>query len=290
LAAAIENAQSSLDVAIYDFDLENISQALVAASQKGVRVRLVAESDNLDEAGIQAVKDAGIPVLGDRHEGLMHHKFLVIDQDEIWTGSMNYSDNDAHKNNNNLIRIRSKELAEDYTIEFEEMFLEDRFGSDKGSNTPHPLVSIEGTAIEVFFSPTDHAGPRLQELLTEAKESIYFLAFSFTSDNLGKAIAQRAKAGVKVAGVMEASQVESNTGTEWQRFQSAGLDVRQDGNPKNMHDKVIIIDGKIVVTGSYNFSANAERSNDENLLVIHDADLAKLYLAEFQKVYDQAAP
>jgi phosphatidylserine/phosphatidylglycerophosphate/cardiolipin synthase-like enzyme len=288
LAAAITGARSSVDVAIYDFDLESISQALISAAQSGIRVRMVTDSDNLDEAGIQTVKAAGIPVLGDRHEGLMHNKFTVIDQSEVWTGSMNYSQTDTYQNNNNLIRIRSEKLAQDYTAEFEEMFTQDRFGPDKLANTPNPLISVHGTAIEVFFSPSDRPSSRLKELLSEARQSIYFLAFSFTSDTLGKAIVERAKAGVTVAGVMEASQVESNTGTEWDRFQKAGLDVRQDGNPKNMHHKVIIIDEQIVVTGSYNFSANAERTNDENLLIIHDAGLAQQYLAEFQKVFGQA--
>ncbi len=289
LAAAIAGARSSVDVAIYDFDLDSISQALISVAQKGARVRLVTDSDNLDEAGIQAVKAAIIPVLGDRHEGLMHNKFTVIDQSEVWTGSMNYSQTDTYQNNNNLIRIRSEKLAQDYTAEFEEMFLQDRFGPDKFANTPDPLVTVNGTALEVFFSPSDRPSSRLKELISEAKQNIYFLAFSFTSDTLGKAIIERAKVGVKVAGVMETSQVESNTGTEWDRFQKAGLDVRQDGNLNNMHHKVMIIDEQIVVTGSYNFSANAERINDENLLIIHDAGLAQKYLQEFQKVFGQAA-
>jgi phosphatidylserine/phosphatidylglycerophosphate/cardiolipin synthase-like enzyme len=64
--------------------------------------------------------------------------------------------------------------------------------------------------------------------------------------------------------------------------------VRLDGNPANLHHKVLIIDRRIVVTGSYNFSQNAETRNDENLLVIHNADVAALYLGEFERMLAQA--
>ena len=86
-------------------------------------------------------------------------------------------------------------------------------------------------------------------------------------------------------GVMEARQVASNTGSDYERFLAAGLDVRLDGNPNNMHHKVLIIDEQVVVTGSYNFSLNAETRNDENSLVIFDPEVADLYLEEFRRVF-----
>jgi phosphatidylserine/phosphatidylglycerophosphate/cardiolipin synthase-like enzyme len=55
-----------------------------------------------------------------------------------------------------------------------------------------------------------------------------------------------------------------------------------------MHHKVLIIDGRTVVTGSYNFTANAERRNDENVLVIHNPQIAAQFLEEFHRLYDQA--
>ena len=67
---------------------------------------------------------------------------------------------------------------------------------------------------------------------------------------------------------------------------NAGLDVWLDGNPRLMHHKVIIIDGQIVITGSYNFSNNAEQNNDENTLIIHNQDIAAQYMTEFQQIYD----
>lgn len=288
LAAAINRARLSLDVAIYELDLWSIRDALLEAHRRGVSVRMVSESDNLDGAEIQELKEAGIPILGDRRESLMHNKFVVIDRQEVWMGSMNYTVSEAYRNNNNLVRIRSAQLAENYTREFEEMFTEDLFGTSIRRDTPHPTLSVDGTRLEVYFSPDDGTAAHLIDLLGRAQESIFFLAFSFTSDALASAMLERAEAGVTVAGIFEETQYFSNTGTEYERFRSAGLDVRLDGNPRNLHHKVIIIDGRIVVTGSYNFSSNAENRNDENTLVIHNPDIAGLFVAEFKRLFTQS--
>jgi phosphatidylserine/phosphatidylglycerophosphate/cardiolipin synthase-like enzyme len=288
LRAAIDGARISLDLAVYDIDLYRIRDALIDAHRRGVSVRVVTDSDYLDEDAVQGILEAGIPVLGDRREGFMHNKFAVIDRQEVWTGSMNFTINDAYRNNNNLIRIRSLELAEDYTVEFEGMFEEDLFGPSTSADTPHPTLTVEGAWIEVYFSPDDGTARRLVELLRGAQDSIYFLAYSFTSDDVANAIMERARAGVSASGVMETSQYESNQGTEYDRFKNAGLDVRLDGNPRNMHHKVLIIDRQTVVTGSYNFSGNAEETNDENTLIIHNAEIAGQYMAEFERIFDEA--
>jgi phosphatidylserine/phosphatidylglycerophosphate/cardiolipin synthase-like enzyme len=288
LAAAIGAARVSVDAAIYDLDLFSIQNALIDAHSRGLNVRMVTESDYMDEEAIQRLIDSGIEVLGDRREGLMHNKFIVIDRFEVWTGSMNLTVNGAYRNNNNLIRIRSSRLAEDFETEFKEMFQDDKFGPGSPYNTPYPEVTIDGTLVEVYFSPDDGTASRILELLMNARQSIQFLAYSFTADDLGKAIIEQASAGLNVSGVMEESQVKSNIGTEYDRFHANGLDVRLDGNPANMHDKVIIIDGAIVITGSYNFSASAENSNDENTLIIHNPQIAQEYLAEFDRIFEQA--
>ena len=288
LADAIQGARVSVDLAVLDLDLWSIRDALLAAHRRGIAVRLVVESDYLDTHEIQDLKDAGIPLLGDRHQGLMHNKFVIIDRSEVWTGSMNYTIRDGYRNNNNLLHIRSSRLAGNYTNEFEEMFVDDRFGKGSPPNTPDPQLDINGTAIETYFAPEDAVAARLLELISEARQSVYFLAFSFTADDLAHALRQRAASGVLVRGVMETSQVASNTGGEFENFRAAGLDVHLDGNPANMHHKILVIDGKIIVVGSYNFSRSADETNDENLLVIHSEQVADLFLAEFQRVYADA--
>jgi phosphatidylserine/phosphatidylglycerophosphate/cardiolipin synthase-like enzyme len=242
-------------------------------------VRVVAESDNLDAAEIQQLKEAGIPVLGDRREGLMHNKFVIIDRQQVWTGSMNFTINGAYRNNNNLLGIHSSQLAQNYTAEFEEMFTDDRFGPGSPANTPNTLLWAEDTLLETYFSPDDGVATRLLDLVSSAQGSVHFMAYSFTSDDLAQALIERAGAGVVVSGILEESQARSNTGGEYENLRQSGVDVRLGGQSGNMHHKVLIIDGSIVVAGSYNFSQSAETRNDENVLIIHNPEIAAQYLA-----------
>jgi len=288
LAVAIDQARFSVDAAMYDFNLWGIRDALISAHQRGATVRVVTESDNLDEMEIQELIEVGIPVISDRRESLMHNKFVVIDEYTVWTGSMNYTINDAYKNNNNLLEIRSSRLAENYLTEFEEMFVGDFFGNHVVARTPHPSLDIQGIRLDNYFSPDDGVAAEIIELIRSAEESIYFLIFSFTSDDIAAALIEKAGQGVAVSGVFDEGQYRSNRGAEFDHLREAGLDVRLDGNPRNMHHKVFVIDKQIVVTGSYNFSASAEESNDENTLVIYDAEVAALYLAEFERVLANA--
>lgn len=289
LADAIDSARLTVDVAIYSLSLNSIRDALLRAHDRGVQVRMVMESDNLDRADPQKLKEAGIQILGDRREGLMHNKFVVIDGSEVWAGGMNFTDSGAYEDNNVLIRIRSVKMAENYAKEFEEMFSEDKFGDNALAATPNPRVTMDGTPVDTYFSPDDGVQAILLDILNEAQESVYFMAFSFTADPLGAAIRERAEAGVTVAGVMDDDQVASNIGTEFDPFRQAGLDVYRDGNETGqMHHKIMVVDENIVVVGSYNFTNSAETRNDENLLVIYDDQIAAFFLEEFQRVYGRA--
>lgn len=287
---SIDAARQSVDVAIYELNLWSIRDALIDAHQRGVRVRVVAESDSFDYEEFADLKNAGIPVLGDRREGLMHNKFMVIDGFEVWTGSVNFTTTDMYLNNNNLLQIRSAALAENYTREFEEMFVDDRFGDTAGSDTPHPSLMINGVSVENYFSPDDGAAQAVISCLSDAQTTINFLAFSFTSDQISEALVAAVGRGVRVSGVMEEAQVDSNTGTEYENLRLGGVDVHLDGNRRNMHNKVFIIDEHIVIAGSYNFTSSAENRNDENLIIIDDPALAARYQSEFQKILEISSP
>ena len=288
LADEIDQAQLSVDVAAMQFNLRSVRDALHRAHRRGISVRMVTDSDYLDEIEVQDLIDAGIPVLGDRRESLMHDKFVIIDRQQVWTGSMNLTVNGVYRNNNNFIRIQSTRLAQDYTAEFEEMFVDDRFGSSSPANTPYPKLTVNGMDLEVLFSPDDGVADRILGLINQAEESVHFMAFSFTSDEIADAMIERSRAGVQVSGVMDTSQYKSNEGTEFDRFKKAGLEVRLDGNRDAMHHKVIVIYGETVITGSYNYSYNAEKRNDENVLVLHSPEVAGLYLSEFERVWAEA--
>jgi len=285
LVQAIKDARISVDIAIFNFNLWSIKDALLDANHRGVQVRIVMESDNLMDPVPQELKSEGIMIVGDRREGLMHNKFAIMDRQDVWTGSMNYTIGSMYYDNNNLIHIHSAEVAEDYLVEFEEMFKQDLFGKDGIPNTPHPQVMLGTTSLEVYFSPDDGISDHIIALIKNADESIYFMAYSFTSDPIGAAIVERSKAGIIVEGIMDDGQIRSNFGTEYDTFIQNGITVYKKENSGLMHNKVIIIDQKIVITGSYNFSRNAETTNDENVVVVYNAEISKKYLQEFEKIY-----
>ncbi len=288
LVEALDAARLSIDVAAYSLSLNSVRNALIRAHERGVTVRMVMESTNMDRSDPQKLIEAGIPIFGDNRDGLMHDKFIVIDRSEVWMGSMNFTDAGAYDDNNNLMRIHSPKIAEDYTVEFEEMFKDDMFGPDVVAQTPNPTVEIDGIRIDVLFSPDDGVLAALVPLLEGAQESIYFLAYSFTSNQLGEIVRLKAEEGITVAGVMDDEQIRSNQGTEFDPFRQAELDVRRDGIDGLLHHKVFIIDESIVVFGSYNFSQNAEERNDENLMIIYNPVIARQFLLEFQRVQDEA--
>lgn len=281
LARAIRNARSSVLMAIYDLNLWSIRDALLDAHARGLDVRLVVEANNQDRREVQQLIQAGIPVVLDTGRNFMHNKFVVIDGYEVWTGSSNFTVSDLYGNRNNLLRLRSSTLAENYTTEFEEMFTHGLFGENTRDNTPHPELMIGEVEIHTYFSPDDGVMDALVDVIDAAEESIYFLAFSFTLDDLGDALVRAQRRGVEVRGIMDDDQI-NNQGNEYQYLLQNGVEVYLDEPTSNLHDKVLIIDQMIVVTGSYNFSSNAEYRNDENTLIVFDEQLAGEYVRHFQ--------
>ncbi|MCC7359976.1 MAG: hypothetical protein IT317_10890 [Anaerolineales bacterium] len=285
--ATFDDAQETIDLAIYEFDWMPLADALLAAAERGVTVRVVTDSDSHDEPGSAALREAEIPIVEDERGAIMHDKFAVIDGAAVWTGSMNFTRNDAYRNNNNFMFIQSARLAQNYTREFEEMFLREEFGPTSQADTPNPVVTLNGTRVENYFSPDDGVAAHIEAALEAAQDSIYFMAFSFTRQDFAQTLLSKADAGLTVQGVFETRQIAAGGDQAWLLLTRGGLkdNVLQDGNPYNLHSKVFIIDESVVVMGSYNFSNNAEDSNDENVLIIHNADIAAAYYAEWQKVW-----
>jgi len=288
LVAAINAARLSVDVAAYSLTLNSVRNALLNAHDRGVTIRMVMESTNMDSSDVERLLEAGIPIIGDKQDGLMHDKFMVIDKSEVWLGSMNFTDSGAYDDNNHMMRILSTKMAENYTKEFEEMFLDNSFGENVTPETPHPTLTIDSTRVDTFFSPDDGVQNQIATVLSGAEESIYFLAFSFTSNDLSDFVREKAEDGLTVKGVMDEEQISSNQGTEFDPFRQADLDVRIDGIEGQMHHKIFIIDESIVVIGSYNFSQSAETRNDENILIIYNPAIAKQFLLEFERVWKVA--
>ena len=289
LVRLIREARRSFSGAFYEISSAPVIDELLAAKKRGVRVRIVTEEDNACGPGINRLMAAGVPVVTDGRKGLMHHKFAVVDGEQVWTGSYNITDSGARRNDNNAILIRSPELASLFLEEFREMFVARVFGNRKERGPfsrfrKKYTVKVEGREVGAYFSPEDDIERIITKRVLEARESVHFMAFSFTSDVLGEAMIRKFRDGVAVLGLFEKNGSDSRY-SEYLKMKLEGLSVRLDRNRHAMHHKVIVIDRRVVITGSYNFSENARKRNDENVLILEDRDLAARYLEEFYRLY-----
>lgn len=290
MADTFLDADVRVDVAAFDLDSNAIVDALIALEERGVEVRVVTDTDNASLPSINRLRRNGISVVEDKRSGLMHNKFAVIDGRYVWVGSMNFTTNGAYCNNNNLLIIDAPRLAANYTAEMDEMYNERLFGPDSPINTPNELLTIQGVTIENYFGPEKDIAPTIARTVARAQEAILFMAFSFTDERVGEAILGRADAGVFVQGVFETAGSETSF-SYYPIMLAAGLpnlQVRQDGNPRIMHHKIIIIDYETVVLGSFNFSESANRRNDENVLIVTDPTFASYFIEEFTAIWEEA--
>lgn len=287
-----DGAKKTVDVAVFDFRLPSLVDAMVRAAQRGVQVRLVtdyeANKDGADYvAAVDKAKAGGIKVVTEHHTALMHDKFVVIDNQILWTGSMNFTPNDAYRNNNNMLRLTNAALIQNYSQIFQRLFLVAAKNAPS-KVVPNPRVELPGgVVIENYFSPSGGAQKAILDRLKAATKSIRVTAFSFTDDSMATVLKSKHKAGLMVQGVFE-TRNNTGLGAQYDPLRKAGVDILQDGNCYTLHSKIMIIDDKTVVMGSYNFTSAANKSNDENLLIIDDPTLAQSYIEEFNRIYAQA--
>ncbi|HUN23549.1 MAG TPA: phospholipase D-like domain-containing protein [Anaerolineales bacterium] len=279
--AAIENAQTSIELAIYDINIREITSALINAHQRGVQVRIVTESENYGDGTMAELADAGIVVEQDKgNDGLMHNKFMVVDGQVVFTGSWNMNFGALRYDYNDWIKIQSPTLAANYQAEFNEMFDKGIFGA--GSQTDNPRLQIGDVLVENYFAPDDGVAQRIVEYIAQAKNSIHFLAFSFTHREIAQAMLAQYENGLVLKGVIETRTVEDGQSAAWEIFTHAEAPVLLDGlADSTLHEKMIILDSETIITGSFNFTNSANNRNDENVLIIHDKSLALQFLNEF---------
>lgn len=289
----IDNAQESIHIAAFEFNLTPVAEALVRAHERGVDVKWITddehgiEADEEDDHGQFALLEgAGIEVRDDGRGALMHDKFFIFDNNIVWTGSTNITRNGNFRNNNNVIVIESPQLAAIFEREFQEMW-DGEFGPRSPSTVGQQKVTIQGTPVQALFAAEDEVVTELLPLIENAQKSIHFMAFSFTHDAVETAMMARYEDGVTVTGIFETRGSETEY-SALPKMYCAGAPVRQDGNPGTFHHKVIVIDERLVITGSLNFSENADDSNDENVLIIDNPEIARLYIQEFERRWAEA--
>lgn len=285
LISLLNAASTSIDASLFSLARESVCDALVQAHERGVTVRITCERDYY--ASFQVLEEAGMPAVPDTRSGLMHNKFFVIDRRIVWTGSTNMTDEGFSSNHNNSPAIVCPELALAYEVEFEEMFIDRKFGTAKTDNTPHCLT-CDGIIIESHFSPSDGSEARLIEEIRNADTSIYFAIYYFTSDPVREALVERASVGVTVKGVFDALGA-GNAYAEDEALCDAGIPIKREDLRGILHHKFMVIDvdrtDPVVLTGSYNWTSAGTKQNDENTLIIHDQAVSQVYYDEWCHIW-----
>ncbi len=136
----------------------------------------------------------------------------------------------------------------------------------------------------IYFSPKGGCEDQVLYWLGRANVSVHALIYSFTLDSIGDALIAAHNREVEVKILFEKSQISQYS--EYKRLKASGVPVRNDTNSDLMHDKVLIVDGTIVLMGSFNWSNSAEEDNNENLIVINSTHIATVYEQEFQKIWN----
>ncbi|MCT7948679.1 phospholipase D-like domain-containing protein [Ancylothrix sp. C2] len=284
---------------------------------------------------ILILKNAKIPIIddtadGSKGTGLMHHKFIIIDNTNLLITSANFTTSDIHGdfsnpetrgNSNNLITIKSPELAQLFSEEFNIMWgdgpagqPDSKFGVKKTFRPPRNL-QIGNNIITLQFSPTSLTQPWEQSVngligktLAGASQSIDLALFVFSEQQLSNILETTARQGVKLRTLIEPSfayrnysegldmlgitltnekcQIEPEN-RPWQNpIDTVGVPQLPEGDL--LHHKFGIIDTKTVITGSHNWSIAANTANDETLLVIQNPTLTAHFIKEYERLYNKA--
>jgi phosphatidylserine/phosphatidylglycerophosphate/cardiolipin synthase-like enzyme len=153
------------------------------------------------------------------------------------------------------------------------------------SQTPGSAASAE--VLGAYFSPPDNAAQAIISRIDQAKTEVLVQAYGFTHNGIARALVRATERGVKVRVIMDAKSAKTN------RFVVEVLNehrvpYRWDGKHAIAHNKVMIIDSLVVVTGSFNFTNSAQTRNAENVLILRSSELAKEYRSHWHTHWDHS--
>lgn len=274
----LKTAGESIDCALYLFTLQEAVDVLIAKHKQGVRVRIVSDTRTKDNTGYIACRKAGIPIVFDTRPELMHNKFIIVDDEKVWVGSANLTEVGMSRSCNNSLLIESRELATNFTVEFEEMFDTRLFGIESPQNTKYPTLTIGGASVTTLFAPEDNVLESVVAEIGKADESIDFMLTFLRNDTILEALKVRMEAGVRVRGIISMRYPEKAGRIGFLR--EHGAEIYTDNNQPYMHNRVFVIDGETVITSSHVFD-NAIEVNDESILIVQSKKIAEKYTDEF---------
>ena len=150
-------------------------------------------------------------------------------------------------------------------------------------------VGHDAVTWQVYFSPNGGCTQAIVDQLAGAEKTVRVQAYSFTSAPIAKALTEAKKRGVDVQVVLDKGQrTDKYSGATF--LHNAGIPTFIDEDHAIAHNKVMVIDGRTVITGSFNFSRAAEERNAENLLILHSAELAARYTANWELHRQHSVP
>jgi phosphatidylserine/phosphatidylglycerophosphate/cardiolipin synthase-like enzyme len=150
-------------------------------------------------------------------------------------------------------------------------------------------LTLNNTPVQVYFSPFGGCTQAIVKEIGNAKNQILIQAYSFTSKPIAKALLEAHKRGVKVEAIVDKSQRVQNYSSATFLANSRVPTFIDDAHDI-AHNKIIIIDGQTVITGSFNFTKAAEEKNAENVLIIKSPELVKLYVANWMNHREHSEP
>ena len=316
LTAFIAAAKESLEFAVYDMRLSDPLKAQLVAALKeranaGVRIRFCYDGDKPVQPTIATAQDPAPPGTGTFVQSLgypfkriagmklMHSKFIIRDNESIWAGSTNFTDDAFSLMENNIVTIDCPRLADYYAEDFEQIWKKENFeNTGEIATQPLPLTFAgQPATVRVMFSPGCGASidSEIASRVRAAKRRVRICSLLINSGTLINELTNLLRAGrTKIDGIYDRTQM-TDVYRQWQEVPSnrwkipalheiidgAGL-IGKDSVPYTpsghhnfMHNKILVIDDT-VVTGSYNFSRSAEL-NAENILFIESAPVAETY-------------
>lgn len=307
----IQGAKETLDVAVQELDNRRIAQALIDAMGRGVRLRIVLESDYLgvdspvadpwtavanggrnenNRAIHAALLRAGAAVHNDFNPDIFHQKFILRDAKlpdaALLTGSTNFTDTDCSVNLNHVVILRSAKVASEYAIEFEEI-QSGTFGPLRERRRGAPRLSkVSGVCVKAVFAPDQSPEMEIMKQMLKAKSRIDFAMFTFAqSSGIDDTMAALSRAKVKVRGVLDRGQ-GNQAWSARDTLQGADVDLRiiKAGNGvRKLHHKLMVIDDHTVIVGSFNYTGPANALNDENIIVLGELDATSAAELQAQK-------
>ncbi len=218
---------------------------------------------------------------------IMHNKFAIVDGRHVWMGSSNASDSGTGGYNANLVvTLDSPTVASWYAAEFETMYTHGKYHNDKEAAGPRSTWIVPNEIhVEGHFSPQDRPITNaVRTLIQKARSRIDVAVFFLTHKRLAQDLIDAKKRGVKVRVTLDATAAK-NGYSKHEVLRAAGIPLKIENWGGKMHAKSAVIDGRILVTGSMNWTSAGEYDNDENTLIIRSQKHAAQYEAWFDKMW-----